>query len=568
MRSPLSSFLPLYAVRTTPAAARRCGLTTGRLALWAALPAGLAACSESAQPLRPPLAHSAQSQVRPYAAPFGYGCNLGYYGPGWTDEQLAAAARAAGVGTLRVALPERFLAQWGVPVRRSTFRYYADSLGLRELVCFVGEPAPAHADPTVYPGCTEPSKLFANLYEPIWGPDGRVNPRNYYAHYVYQVLQQYGDQVRFWEVVNEPDFIFDQSNKQWRQHPPAPAELANLRAPVYHYIRTLRITWEVVKKYRPDAYVTPGGLGYPEFLDALLRYSDNPNGGALTAEYPATGGAYFDALDYHVYPAYDLRRREWRRAGRFAYQRHSDAAAAQLLAHKNAMEAVLRRYGYDGRSYPRKPVIVTEANVSRRPADWRYGSDELQRNFGLKALILAQKHGISQLHFYQLAETAPVPPPGQVPAPAAEFGLMGLYQHLPPTAATPPTLTPLGRAGRTAAQLLRGLAYDAARTAALRLPVTVEGAVFTAGPRTVYVLWARTTQDRSEQAAATYAFPAALSLRDLQPYPWNYDPAGAALPGCQSARRVQLTGTPTFFVPAAATDNLAATKLRQSQRHL
>jgi hypothetical protein len=156
----------------------------------------------------------------------------------------------------------------------------------------------------VYPGCKEQSKLFANLYEPIWNPDSTVNPNNYYAHYIYKLVKLYGRHIRFWEVINEPDFISDTSNEEWLTRPPHPAETSNIQAPIYRYIRTLRITWEIVKKYAPKAYVTPGGIGYPEYLDALLRYSDNPRDGALTPEYPATGGAFFDVVDYHVYPSY------------------------------------------------------------------------------------------------------------------------------------------------------------------------------------------------------------------------------------------------------------------------
>lgn len=516
------------------------------------LPALLTACAEAPPPaLRLPLPHSAQSYVRPYTAPFGYGCNLGYFGAGWTDEQLATLARAAGSTTLRVTLPEQFLARWGWDARRAAFAHYTDSLRLQELVCFVGEPAPAHRDPVTYPGSPEQSKLFANLYEPIWRPDSTINPRNYYAYYLYQLLQRYGGQVRFWEVVNEPDFIHDQSNRAWLRRAPTPAETPNVRAPIYRYIRTLRITWEVVKKYRPGAYVTPGGLGYPEYLDALLRYSDNPRDGAITAEYPATAGAYFDVLDYHVYPAYDLRRRQWQRAGGFAYRRHSDAAAAQVLVHQQAMLAVLRRHGYDGRHYPAKPVIVTETNVSRRPADWRHGSDEMQRNFGVKALVLAQKSGIRQLHFYHLAETAEAPPPGQ-PAPEAEFGLMGLYQNLQGQPPPEPRLTPLGQAVRTTAGLLAGLRYDAARTAALHLPAPAEGAAFTAAGRAVYVLWARTRQDGSEAAAATYTFPPNLAPPGLRRYAWNHNPRSGPAPPLPPTRTVTLDGTPAFFTADAA----------------
>jgi hypothetical protein len=508
----------------------------------------LAACA-SPPATAPPVPHTAQAAVRPWPAPFGYGCNLGYYGPAWPDERLAAAVAAAGGTTIRVTLPEQFLAQYGQEARQPAFRYYADSLHLRDLVCFVGEPAPAHRDPTTYPGCPEPSRLFNNLYEPIWRADSTINPRNYYAQYIYQVIKNYGQNIRVWEVVNEPDYVTDEAVRpQWLARPPAPAEMPNLRASIYRYIRTLRITWEVVKKYQPAAYVTPGGLGYSEYLDALLRYSDNPHAGEITPDYPALGGAYFDVLDYHVYPSYYLRHRAWQRLGRLAYTRNSDAAAGQVIMHQRAMTAVLHKYGYDGTTYPRKHFIVTETNIGRRPADWRAGSDELQRNFGIKALVLAQQHGLRQLHFYQAGEAVPAPPAGVPVSAADEFKLMGLYEDLNRDLPGRQKLTELGQAVRTTAHLLRGLPYSPAATAALHLPAEVAGGAFTDGRRTVYVLWARTLRDQSEAASARYSFAAGTGVAQVREYAWNYQP-GATLPPFRAAQNVVLTGTPTFFVP-------------------
>jgi len=534
------SLLPVPQARRRPGRRYRAGLLLGSV---------LAACTATPErPPAPPAPHTAQVAVRPWPVGFGYGCNLGYYGSAWPDERLAAAVRAAGGNTLRVTLPEQFLAQWGWGARRAAFRYYADSLHLHDLVCFVGDPSPAHRDPVTYPGCPAPSKLFANLYEPIWRADSTVNPNNYYAQYIYQLTQQYGSNIRVWEVVNEPDFIPNTVNKEWLTRAPAPAELPNVLAPIGRYIRTLRITWEVVKKYQPAAYVAPGGLGYPEYLDALLRYTDNPRDGAPTAEYPATGGAYFDVLAYHAYPSYDLRYRNWWRAGRFAYTRNSDFAARQVLAHHDAMTAVLRRYGYDGTTYPRKHLLVSETNVGRRPADWRAGTDELQRNFGLKAIVLAQQRGVRQLHFYRVGEGAAAPPPCTPVSGATELELMGLYENLGRDAPGTQRLTELGRALRACGHLLAGRPYDAAGTAALHLPAGVAGAAFGQGQRAVLVLWAIATTDQSEGAAATYTLPAAWHRPTLTRYAWDYVPgaAGQACPGASLA----LTGTPAFFVPA------------------
>lgn len=488
--------------------------------------------------------HTAESHVRPYLADFGYGCNMGYYGENWTDEHLAAAIRRAGGRTIRVTLPEQFLEKWGWQARQATFAHHTGRLGLQELVCFVGEPAPEHRDKTVYPGCREPSRLFANLYEPIWNADSTVNPNNYYAAYIYRLTQTYGRHIRFWEVVNEPDFINDTSNKEWLSRAPRPAETPNTLAPIFHYIRTLRITWEVVKRYCPEDYVTPGGLGYAEYLDALLRYSDNPRNGAVTAQYPARGGAYFDVVDYHVYPAYYLRRRNLLHTG-FNYLRNSDNAAEQIIHHKTQLEAVLRKHGFDGAVYPRKHFIVTETNISRRTAEWRYGSDEMQRNFGIKALVLAQKHDIRQVHFYSVAEAANVPATANGIPTEDEFKLMGFYENMSRDMPGHEKLTPLGLGFKTTAQLLHGWQYDAARTAALRLPDEAEGAAFRRDNDYVYVLWAKTRQDQQEAATVRYSFPADWPLDGTERRAWDFALTGAVRK--LSGREIVLQGAPQFF---------------------
>lgn len=38
----------------------------------------------------------------------------------------------------------------------------------------------------------------------------------------------------------------------------------------------LRIASVVAKHVDPDAQIATGGIGYANFLDAILRYSDNP----------------------------------------------------------------------------------------------------------------------------------------------------------------------------------------------------------------------------------------------------------------------------------------------------
>ena len=176
------------------------------------LSAWLFAAQLSAQPN-----FTANDQVPPYAGPFGYGANLNYYPP-WNDLEVADIAfgkpsiGAPGIGLkgFRGSLPEHFLNAWGYDIRVSYFEHYA-SLGAGEHLVFIGYPEEAHRDPTQYcPGIQ--SKLFDKLYEPIWdgGANGTpVNDANHYALYVWKMVNEYKDYVRFWEVWSEPDFTWN-----------------------------------------------------------------------------------------------------------------------------------------------------------------------------------------------------------------------------------------------------------------------------------------------------------------------------------------------------------------------
>ena len=487
---------------------------------------------------------TANDYIRPYTEGFQYGTNLGYYNTNWSDEALAATAQGLGGHTLRPTLPEDFVERYGYDIRASTFNAYVTTYGMRELTCFVESPSAAHRDKTRFPNTDGPSKLFANLYEPIWNSDGSVNANNYYAIYLFKLQQIYGDKVRFWEVVNEPDFTSNQANiEAWRTRAPQPGELVNLQAPIYHYVRMLRISYEVIKKYHPEAYITTGGVGYSPFVDALLRYTDNPSGGAVTAQYPQKAGAYLDALSFHSYPAYKLH--YWdTKAGGFRYTRTSDYAAQLVMADRDSMAATLRRHGY-GTTYPAKYLLMSETNVNRRTADDRTGSDDMQRNFGIKTLVLAQKNDIRQVYLYQLGETANAPAPGVSVSATDELALMGLFENLRRDAPGSQKLTQLGQAFSTTTKLLYGWTYDAARTAALALPATVDGAAFRKNGAYTYVLWAKALFDTSEYGSATYSFPAAWNLATLQRYAWNHATTGtrATVP----AQGVALSGAPIFL---------------------
>ncbi len=483
---------------------------------------------------------TANDYVRPYTSLFQYGLNPGSYGNGWDDTKIYQLCYNAGCRTTRNTLPDSFIAQWGAGIRLSVFQNITSTMGFQEITTFLQTPRAEWRETASFDGYQ--SKLWQGMYEPIWdnGENGTpVNDANRFALYVWTIVNTYGPYIRFYEIINEPDYtsssygwVSPGTAGSWWDNPPQPKDLPNLCAPVYQYIRLLRIAYAVVKRYDPDAYVTPGGLGYPSFLDALLRYTDNPDQGKVTAAYPLTGGAYFDALSFHLYPQYGAR--YWN-GKQWVPDRHSDRAVQVLLDAKQGHEAVLEKHGYDGSSYPRKVFILTEINVARKQIGETLGGIEVQRNFTIKALVKAQQLDVSQLYWFATGEGKSYDDPT-----AGPYELMGFYETLKRDAPWTQKITQQGIANRTTFQELYGWRYDAPATHALQLPSTVDGGVFRKGSDLRYVLWAKTTADRSEAASATFQMPGGGKYQVVA-----WDGTTQVI----SNGSVSLTGAPVFLTP-------------------
>lgn len=510
--------------------------------------------------------YTANDMVVPYDGYFGFGTNLGYY-PGWTDEQLADiaignpefASDGVGINTLRASLPEHFLEQWGYDIRVNTFDHYGQ-LGATENVVFIGSPSDAHRDPVQYcPGT--PSESFANLYAPIWdeGQNGTpVNDNNYYALYLYRMVTRYHENVRFWEITNEPDYDYsgngwkDQNYEgNWFDNVPSPCDYA-FHAPVTHYVRMLRISYEVIKSIDPDAYIAVGGLGYPSFLDLILRHTDNPDGGTATEEYPLYGGAYFDVLSFHSYPHINGSLRFWSNdLGGFVYERHSDRAVQGLIDHQVTFQTVLENYGYNGAEYPQKLWIITETNLPRKSFNY-FGSNEAQRNFACKALIKCQQHNILQLHTYQLGDRA------NEASASDEFHVMGMYKYLSSYEPYQQTINDIGIAYATTSNLLRNKRYDKTLTEQLNLQDNQDGAVFVGeeGTEQIIALWSKTQHDWSESAFTNYDLPQQFRTGPIEAYTWDYSTTQNSITVNPDA--ISLTASPIFLSVKTVTDTRAA----------
>jgi hypothetical protein len=490
---------------------------------------------------------TANDQVIPYKGKSFFGVNMGWY-QGWQDKNLAEIAaglpskniKGIGANTLRPTLPNGFLEQWGYNVRVNDFQYYK-SLGLTDLTVFIETPSDANRSKEKFCGNNQ-SFLFAGMYEPIWdgGLAGTpVNEKNTFALYVYKTVQAYKDNVKFWEIINEPDFTYtshgwenENAPGSWWKNNPNPCDLKNLQAPIFHYVRVLRIAYEVIKTVDPTAYVAIGGIGYPSFLDAVLRNTDNTDNGKITSAYPLKGGAYFDVLSYHVYPVYEPEMRN---------NNNSDGAIAAMLGKKKAFEEVLTKYGYNGSTFPSKEWIITETNVGRKTIGSEYGNNEMQRNYIVKSAVMAQANNIKQLHYFVIGDSKALDVANN------SYDIMGMYQPLANTAVYSQKINDMGVACKSASDILIGASYDSELTKLLAIGNDMSGAAFRRlDGKAVYALWAKCKADKSETASFTYNLPSFLLGKKYTRYNWDFSINGSTQEF--SATSINLTGAPVFLL--------------------
>ena len=324
------------------------------------------------------------------------GNGLGYIGNGWDDARMSNLSSLAGYDCQRKKLPEQHLTTWGFGIEVGDCMTNS-KLGILDIVGYLAQPLKNHSS-----NATNNEELCYpdNLYKPIFLEDGSVNPENYWAYYVYRTVTNYKDYVKIWETWNEPDYTRNYDNVgNWKTSPPQPEDLTHWYGSIFQYIRLLRITYEVAKKVDPDCFVATGGIGYSEFLDALLRYTDNPDDGSVTKDYPAYGGAYFDCDAYHQYPQYGTTDLE---TGEAYNDNGSDMLAKKVVILKKNHEYTLKNYGF-GNPYPKKIFVNTETEVTSKKVDG-VGGDLERRNWILKLALYAIEYDVKQVHLLNLVD--------------------------------------------------------------------------------------------------------------------------------------------------------------------
>ena len=304
----------------------------------------------------------------------------------WELDNMRALIKYAGFSSMRKKLPEQHFDNWGYSIELGVCEAN-ERHGIIDLVGYLCTPSKIHSS-----NVSDNSEFCYpdHLYEPIWLKNGSVNPNNYWANYVYKVVNTYKKYVRIWETWNEPDYIRSGVDTgDWSKIPPKPEHLVNWKGTIFQYIRLLRITYEVAKKVDPDCWVATGGLGYPDFLDAIMRYTDNPVDGSLTKNYPGYGGAYFDCDCYHKYPKWGTVDIE---TGERVDDRGSDSDARKVVILKKDHHFITKKYGF-GDKYPEKIFVATETGL-----DSEEGEDVKRRNWIIKTALMCIEYDVKQHH--------------------------------------------------------------------------------------------------------------------------------------------------------------------------
>lgn len=432
-------------------------------------------------------------------APFTYGLNLGYYNSQLNDTEESQLGLAAGADSHRHKLTEPFLDTWGDDIHVAELTAMTQA-GERDIVCFLIGAAAAHSHAPAGAADWEREHYSPeNLDQPIFTSGGDVNPDNYWASFVSRVVTTYKPYIHTWEVWNEPDQVGGnwQATQTWDTQPPKPSDLVWWNDTIFAYVRLLRVTYEVVHKLDPQGKVTLGGVGYPSFLGAILRYTDEPTAGAVDADHPQKGGAYFDVVSYHYYPVFT--------------PGSSDAGAKGLLDLKAQLQAELDKAGVSGKGF-----IVTESGAPRYASGSAPGGADYAANYLMKSMALAQAAGVGRIDWFVLGDAVD---PG---ASADPFSYMGLYKNL--SAVADPkdaVITESGIAYATLGHLLAGSVADP--ETALSLPGGTNGvAVRTKDGKHGYVVWAEAAS--GEGASGVVTLPAG---GDAAVYRWDYSKTNA-----------------------------------------
>jgi len=448
-------------------------------------------------------------------AGFRFGTNLGHPNPDFSDAIMSDLASLVGVTSIRIKYPDYHFFNWGTDIEVGDAEHYAAN-GQRDHVAFViGMRQEYSTAPAGSSDWERDQYIPRNLYEPIWSGPGEVNPNNYFAAYLRDTFRTYSKWVQYWEIWNEPDWIEDWTiSQRWATEPPTKEELVRFHGSIFDYVRMLRIASEVRDEFAPHTFVMTGGIGYSTFLDAIARYTDNPDGGQVTDEYPETGDAYFELVSFHHYP-------------HLVEAGASDAGLDSFIAHRDDLQEVLDSRGVRGKGY-----MVTENGASHVAIEDTASGPEYAVNYALKAFTWAKAAGFYGIDWFPLSD-------GNDASDA--FAGMGLYEDISDLDAPSLAMTTVtGQAYAWLSGHLETARWDEARTFDLDLPGGARGYAFaSAEGAPLWVLWA--DSQSGEDSSAEVSIPAEAPL-DVH----HWDRAAQPCEVSGGVCTVQLESTPVI----------------------
>ena len=326
------------------------------------------------------------------------GNSIGYYGYGWNESKLSNLSSLAGYDGQIKRLIEFHFNNWGYDTEIEDCKKNKE-YGLSDIIGYLGYPMKAHSSNST--GSSE-FCFPENLYEPIWLDNGNINSNNYWANYVFKTVSLYKDYIKIWESWNSPDFTNNYKNiENWSNEKPNSTDLIHWNGNIFQYIRLLRITYEVAKKIDPNCWISTGGIRHYQFLDAIMRFTDNPDEGKVSEEYPAYGGAYFDCIANYIYPEEYLTDIE---SGDIYNKNGSDILAKKIAILKNNHYNITKNYGFNGQKYPEKIFINVETGLNSGNNSGQIGGDLIRRNWILKLALYSIEYDIKQIHFPNIAD--------------------------------------------------------------------------------------------------------------------------------------------------------------------
>ena len=115
--------------------------------------------------------------TKPLPWSFRYGLNMGHRNANWGDDKEATLGSRAGARSIRVKLPAMHLKTWGYDIEQGDVATYA-SLGMANHIGFLigSETLALSTAPAGSADWQNEWFIPQNLYQPILGTDGNINP--------------------------------------------------------------------------------------------------------------------------------------------------------------------------------------------------------------------------------------------------------------------------------------------------------------------------------------------------------------------------------------------------------